>query len=198
MYLMIDNYDSFVYNLVSYFKEENISLDIIRNDEIDFDKIDSLIKNKQLEAVVISPGPKSPKDIPLCKELISRYYKDIPIFGVCLGHQTIGEVFGAKVVKGIRPMHGKVEMIENNGKAIFSDLPKIFTVTRYHSLHINEDIDKDFSIDAKTKDGVIMGISHKKFPLYGVQFHPEAVLTEYGHEMIRNFISLTNNWWANV
>ncbi len=198
MYLMIDNYDSFVYNLVSYFNEENISLDIIRNDEIDFDKIDSLIKNKQLEAVVISPGPKSPKDIPLCKELISRYYKYIPIFGVCLGHQTIGEVFGAKVVKGIRPMHGKVEMIENNGKAIFSDLPKTFAVTRYHSLHINEDIDKDFSIDAKTKDGVIMGISHKKFPLYGVQFHPEAVLTEYGHEMIRNFISLTNNWWANV
>lgn len=198
MYLMIDNYDSFVYNLVSYFKEEDISLDIIRNDEIDFDKIDSLIKNKQLEAVVISPGPKSPKDIPLCKELISRYYKDIPIFGVCLGHQTIGEVFGAKVVKGIRPMHGKVEMIENNGKAIFSDLPKTFAVTRYHSLHINEDIDKDFSIDAKTKDGVIMGISHKKFPLYGVQFHPEAVLTEYGHEMIRNFISITKNWWVNV
>ncbi|MDY4010545.1 MAG: aminodeoxychorismate/anthranilate synthase component II [Fusobacterium gastrosuis] len=194
MFLMIDNYDSFVYNLVSYFMEENIEMDIVRNDFVNLDEIETKITEKKLEGIIISPGPKSPKDCGLCGEIVEKFYKKIPIFGVCLGHQIIGHVFGANVTKANKAMHGKVESVVNNGKNIFKDLPKEFNVTRYHSLVIKENLPDDFEIDAQTKDNIIMAISHKFYPLYGVQFHPEAVLTEYGHEMVRNFITLAKEW----
>ncbi|MCI5724812.1 MULTISPECIES: anthranilate synthase component II [Fusobacterium] len=194
MFLMIDNYDSFVYNLVSYFMEENIEMDIVRNDFVNLDEIETKITEKKLEGIIISPGPKSPKDCGLCGEIVEKFYKKIPIFGVCLGHQIIGHVFGANVTKANKAMHGKVESVINNGKNIFKDLPKEVNVTRYHSLVIKEYLPDDFEIDAQTKDNIIMAISHKFYPLYGVQFHPEAVLTEYGHEMVRNFITLAKEW----
>ncbi len=200
MYLMVDNYDSFVYNLVSYFSEENIEMEILRNDLIKLEYIDDLIKNKKLDGIIISPGPKSPKDCGVCKEIVNKYYKKIPIFGVCLGHQIIAYVFGGEdtVTKGKKPMHGKVNKIITNQKNIFKNLPKEFSVTRYHSLIVHEEkLLENFIVDAKTQDNVVMAISHKKYPLYGVQFHPEAVLTEYGHDMIRNFIALSESWWSN-
>lgn len=194
MFLMIDNYDSFVYNLVSYFMEEDIEMEVIRNDVENLDDIEAKITEKKLEGIIISPGPKSPKDCGLCCEIVEKFYKKIPIFGVCLGHQIIGHVFGANITKANKAMHGKVEVVINNGKNIFKDLPKEFSVTRYHSLAIKENLPDYFEIDAQTKDNIIMAISHRYYPLYGVQFHPEAVLTEYGHEMVRNFITLAKEW----
>lgn len=195
MFLMIDNYDSFVYNLVSYFLEENIKMEIIRNDKIKIEYIDELIKEKKLEGIIISPGPKSPKDCGLCNEVVEKFYKQVPIFGVCLGHQIIGYVFGADVKKGKSPVHGKVHRIKISQKNIFQGLPKYINVTRYHSLIVEkEKLLNEFSVEAETEDGVLMAISHKKYPLLSVQFHPEAVLTEYGHEMLRNFLNLARNW----
>lgn len=195
MFLMIDNYDSFVYNLVSYFLEENIKMEIIRNDKIKIEYIDELIKEKKLEGIIISPGPKSPKDCGLCNEVVEKFYKQVPIFGVCLGHQIIGYVFGADVKKGKSPVHGKVHRIKISQKSIFQGLPKYINVTRYHSLIVEkEKLLNEFSVEAETEDGVLMAISHKKYPLHSVQFHPEAVLTEYGHEMLRNFLNLARNW----
>lgn len=195
MFLMIDNYDSFVYNLVSYFLEENIKMEIIRNDKIKIEYIDELIKEKKLEGIIISPGPKSPKDCGLCNEVVEKFYKQVPIFGVCLGHQIIGYVFGADVKKGKSPVHGKVHRIKISQKNIFQGLPKYINVTRYHSLIVEkEKLLNEFSVEAETEDGVLMAISHKKYPMHSVQFHPEAVLTEYGHEILRNFLNLARNW----
>ena len=195
MFLMIDNYDSFVYNLVSYFLEENIKMEIIRNDKIKIEYIDELIKEKKLEGIIISPGPKSTKDCGLCNEVVEKFYKQVPIFGVCLGHQIIGYVFGADVKKGKSPVHGKVHRIKISQKNIFQGLPKYINVTRYHSLIVEkEKLLNEFSVEAETEDGGLMAISHKKYPLHSVQFHPEAVLTEYGHEMLRNFLNLARNW----
>ena len=195
MFLMIDNYDSFVYNLVSYFLEENIKMEIIRNDKIKIEYIDELIKEQKVEGIIISPGPKSPKDCGLSNEVVEKFYKQVPIFGVCLGHQIIGYVFGADVKKGKSPVHGKVHRIKISQKNIFQGLPKYINVTRYHSLIVEkEKLLNEFSVEAETEDGVLMAISHKKYPLHSVQFHPEAVLTEYGHEMLRNFLNLARNW----
>lgn len=198
MFLMIDNYDSFVYNLVSYFMEENIEIEVVRNDLIDLKWIEEKLEKKELEGIIISPGPKSPKDCGLCNEIVEKFYKKTAIFGVCLGHQIIGHVFGANITKANKPMHGKVEKIKNNGKNIFRNLPQELNVTRYHSLIIKENLPEDFDIDAVTTEGIIMAISHKKYALYGIQFHPEALLTEYGHEMVRNFISLAKEWREKI
>lgn len=195
MFLMIDNYDSFVYNLVSYFLEENIGMKIVRNDKIDLDEIEKLLEEKKLEGIIISPGPKSPKDCGLCNEIVERFYKKVAIFGVCLGHQIIGYVFGADVKKGKSPVHGKVHRIKTSQKNIFKDLPEYINVTRYHSLIVEkEKLLNEFDIEAETEDGVLMALAHKKYPLYSVQFHPEAVLTDYGHEMLRNFLRLAKKW----
>ena len=157
--------------------------------------IEDLIEKGKLEGIIISPGPKSPKDCGLCNEIVKQFYKKVPIFGVCLGHQIIGHVFGAEVKKGKSPVHGKVHKIKNSGENIFKNLPKEFNVTRYHSLVVEkEKLLNDFNIEAETDDGVLMALSHKIYPLYSVQFHPEAVLTEYGHEMIRNFLDLAKEW----
>lgn len=188
MYLMIDNYDSYVYNLVSYMEELNMQTQVVRNDKIDWEKIVSRIDKKRLKGIVISPGPKHPRDFSYLKEMIEKTAGEIPILGVCLGHQMIADVFGAKVDRGKRPMHGKISKIEHCGEHIFKNLPETFGVTRYHSLVVSEqDFPKDLMIDARSEDGAIMGISHKKYPIYGIQFHPEAVLTEYGHELLENF-----------
>ncbi|WP_297520423.1 aminodeoxychorismate/anthranilate synthase component II [uncultured Clostridium sp.] len=185
MFLMIDNYDSFVHNLIMYFKEIGEEVMIMNRDEVSKEQIEVM----NPKGIIISPGPKSPKESVNCLEIINGFKGRIPILGICLGHQCIGEVFGADIIKGTRPIHGKVEYIENDGKGVFKDLPNKFKVTRYHSLIVSEkDLPSCLDITAKTLDGVIMGVRHKKYDVEGVQFHPEALLTEFGHDMLRNFI----------
>lgn len=184
MYLMIDNYDSFVYNLKAYIQELGREIVVKRCDEITLDEIDQM----QPEGIILSPGPKRPWDASLCMEVAEKLQGKIPILGVCLGHQVLGHCSGATVQKGKRPMHGKVTAIKNNGTGVFAGLPETFQVTRYHSLVVEkESVPETYQIDAVAEDGAVMGISHKELPLYGVQFHPEAVLTEYGHELLENF-----------
>lgn len=184
MYLMIDNYDSFVYNLKAYFEELGREIIVKRSDQITVDEIEKI----QPQGIILSPGPKRPWDAEVCVQTVKRLQGKIPILGVCLGHQVLGHCCGATVEKGERPMHGKVTEITNMGTGVFEGLPKKFKVTRYHSLIVKENsIPADYHIDAVSEDGAVMGLSHKNLPLYGVQFHPEAVLTEYGHELLENF-----------
>ena len=184
MYLMIDNYDSFVYNLKAYFEELGREIIVKRSDQITVDEIEKI----QPQGIILSPGPKRPWDAEVCVQTVKRLQGKIPILGVCLGHQVLGHCCGATVEKGERPMHGKVTEITNMGTGVFEGLPKKFKVTRYHSLIVKEDsIPTDYNVDAVSEDGAVMGLSHKNLPLYGVQFHPEAVLTEYGHELLENF-----------
>ena len=184
MYLMIDNYDSFVYNLKAYFEEFGREIIVKRSDQITVDEIEKI----QPQGIILSPGPKRPWDAEVCVQTVKRLQGKIPILGVCLGHQVLGHCCGATVEKGERPMHGKVTEITNMGTGVFEGLPKKFKVTRYHSLIVKENsIPVDYHIDAVSEDGAVMGLSHKNLPLYGVQFHPEAVLTEYGHELLENF-----------
>ena len=181
---MIDNYDSFVYNLRAYFEEAGHEILVVENDGITIGQI----RQMKPEGIIISPGPKTPKDAGISAEVIRKFAGEIPILGVCLGHQVLGYCCGATVKKGERPMHGKVTDITNMGTGVFEGLPKKFKVTRYHSLIVKENsIPADYHIDAVSEDGAVMGLSHKNLPLYGVQFHPEAVLTEYGHELLENF-----------
>ncbi len=197
MYLMIDNYDSFVYNLIRYFEELGEETQVVRNDKITPQQVEEMARTGELEGIILSPGPKSPKDCGNCREILKRMEGKVPILGVCLGHQIIGYVHGAKVEKGERPMHGKVMPIHTNRQRLFADLPADYQVTRYHSLVIKEEnFPKELEIDARTEDGVIMAVSHRELPVYGVQFHPEAVLTEYGHELLENYIKLCRKWWG--
>ena len=184
MYLMIDNYDSFVYNLKAYIQELGREILVKRCDEITLEEIEHM----QPEGIILSPGPKRPWDAELCMEVTERFQGQIPILGVCLGHQVLGHCCGAVVQKGERPMHGKVTELKNNGTGVFAGLPEKYKVTRYHSLVVKkESVPEEYQIDAVSEDGAVMGISHKIWPVYGVQFHPEAVLTEYGHELLENF-----------
>ncbi len=184
MYLMIDNYDSFVYNLKAYIQELGREILVKRCDEITLEEIEHM----QPDGIILSPGPKRPWDAELCMEVTERFQGQIPILGVCLGHQVLGHCCGAVVQKGERPMHGKVTELKNNGTGVFAGLPEKYKVTRYHSLVVKkESIPEEYQIDAVSEDGAVMGISHKIWPVYGVQFHPEAVLTEYGHELLENF-----------
>ena len=187
MILMIDNYDSFVYNLVQYFKELDEDIVVKRNDEITIDDIKTL----NPEIIVLSPGPCSPTEAGICIEVVETFKGKIPILGICLGHQTIGQVFGSKIVKAIEPVHGKVHSITHDGKGVFTNIQNPLNVTRYHSLVVDrETLSDELEITAQTKEGEIMGLRHKKYMIEGVQFHPEAVLTECGHELLRNFITL--------
>ena len=184
MYLMIDNYDSFVYNLKAYIQELGREILVKRCDEITLEEIEHM----HPEGIILSPGPKRPWDAELCMEVTERFQGQIPILGVCLGHQVLGHCCGAVVQKGERPMHGKVTELKNNGTGVFAGLPEKYKVTRYHSLVVKkESVPEEYQIDAVSEDGAVMGISHKIWPVYGVQFHPEAVLTEYGHELLENF-----------
>lgn len=197
MYLMVDNYDSFVYNLACYLQECGEQVELVRNDKITAKEIERMLETGNLEGVVISPGPKSPKDCGNCREIVEKLAGKVPVLGICLGHQIIGHVFGAEIHKGERPMHGKVTKIVTNGKGLFEGLSTAYEVTRYHSLVVgNENFPEILEVDARTEDGVIMGIHHKEFPIYGVQFHPEAVLTQYGHELLENFVKISKEWWS--
>ena len=185
MLLMIDNYDSFVYNLVRYIEEIGEKVEVIRNDKVNMELID---KSKYL-GIIISPGPKNPKEAGLSLDIIDKFKDDIPILGICLGHQCIGDYFGTRIIKGKKPMHGKISEVTHNNKGVFYNVKNPVKVTRYHSLIIDkEKLSKELEITAETSDGVIMGIKHNKLPIYGVQFHPEAELTEEGHKILENFI----------
>jgi anthranilate synthase/aminodeoxychorismate synthase-like glutamine amidotransferase len=191
MILMIDNYDSFTYNLVEYLKMLKREVKVVRNDKIDINEIRQL--NPSI--IVISPGPCTPNEAGISKKIISELKSEIPILGICLGHQAIGEVFGAKVVKAIEPVHGKVSSIRHNNLGVFKGLNNLLKVTRYHSLVIKRDtLPKTFEITAETELGEIMGIQHKVYPIVGVQFHPEAILTEQGLELLRNFLEIGENY----
>lgn len=185
MLLMIDNYDSFVYNLVRYFRELDEDIEVYRNDKITIEEIEE----KHYEGIIISPGPKNPKEAGLSLEIINKLKGKVPILGICLGHQCIGESFNAKITKGEYPVHGKISEVIHNNEGIFKDLKNPLNVTRYHSLIVSKiDFPEELVITAETSDGVIMGIRHREYPIYGVQFHPEAELTEEGHKLLKNFI----------
>ena len=185
MLLMIDNYDSFVYNLVRYFKELEEEIIIYRNDKITIHDIE----NMDITGIVISPGPKDPKQAGISLEILERFKGKLPILGICLGHQCIGHYFGGKIVKGKVPMHGKISEVVHNNQHIFKDVKNPLKVTRYHSLVVDsENLNDDLEITALTKEGEIMGIRPKEYLIEGVQFHPEAILSEQGHEILKNFI----------
>ena len=191
MILLIDNYDSFTYNLVHYVEELDFDVEIYRNDKISLNKIKRLSPQK----IIISPGPCTPNEAGISINLIKKFYKDIPILGVCLGHQAIAQAFGAKIVKAKKIMHGKVSMMTNLGSQIFSGIPKKFNATRYHSLVIqNNTLPNDFKIISDTIDNgkkVIMGIEHNQYPCFGVQFHPESIATNpFGKKIIKNYLKL--------
>jgi len=184
---MIDNYDSFTYNLVQYMGELGEQLEVHRNDKITIEIIEKLAPNK----IIISPGPGGPKDAGISLEVVKSFSGKIPLLGVCLGHQVIGEAFGAKIVRAENLMHGKTSQINHDGKTIFRDLSNPFAATRYHSLIIKKDTLPDcFEISAKTDQGEIMGFRHRIYPLEGVQFHPESILTTEGKKLLKNFLSL--------
>jgi len=192
MYYMIDNKDSFVYNLVAYFRELGCDIVIESADRINPNKLDM----RSIRGIIISPGPGKPEEAEVPLQIVQEFGAQIPILGVCLGHQILAHAFGGTVCKGERPMHGKVTPITHTGKRLFKNLPPKFSVTRYHSLVALENtVANSFHIDAHAADGAVMAISHKEHPLYGIQFHPEAVLTEYGHDMLQNFLNLCKDWW---
>ena len=187
MLLMIDNYDSFTYNLVQYLGELGQDVRVVRNDQITPDDIAAL----RPDHIVISPGPCTPNEAGVSVETIQRFAGDIPILGVCLGHQSIGQAFGGRIVRAARLMHGKTSAIHHTGRGVFTGLPSPFTATRYHSLVIERETLPDcLEITAWTvDDGEIMGVRHKTLPVEGVQFHPESILTEHGHALLRNFLA---------
>ena len=185
MLLMIDNYDSFTYNLVQYFAELGEEVKVFRNDEIAVEEIGKLKPAR----ICISPGPCSPAEAGISVETIKRYAGQVPILGVCLGHQAIGEAFGGKVVRAQKVMHGKTDSIHHTGVGVFTDIPNPFTGTRYHSLAIEKSsIPAVLEITATSSDGEIMGVRHREFAVEGVQFHPESILSEYGHVLLKNFL----------
>ena len=187
MVLVIDNYDSFTFNLVQYLGEMKADLKVYRNDQITLDQIEAL----KPERILVSPGPCSPREAGLSNEIIRRFGPKIPLFGVCLGHQCIGHTFGAEVVVNYRMMHGKTSPIRHNGKDLFAGMPNPFNATRYHSLVIKRDTLPDcLEITAETEEGEIMGVRHKTLPIWGVQFHPESILTESGRTLMKNFLTL--------
>lgn len=187
MLLLIDNYDSFTYNIVQYFGEMGCEMLVKRNDQITVGEVEKL----KPERMVISPGPCSPKEAGLSNELIKTFAGKMPILGVCLGHQCIGHVFGGDVIQNYRMMHGKTSAIIHNGKDLFEGLPNPFEATRYHSLVVKRETLPDcLEITADTAEKEIMGLRHKTLPIWGVQFHPESILTQHGKQLLKNFLSL--------
>lgn len=186
---MIDNYDSFTYNLVQYFGELGAQVTVRRNDEITLADIEAA----QPTHLCLSPGPCTPTEAGICLEAIDYFKGKLPILGVCLGHQAIGQAFGGHVVRAARPMHGKVDALHHHNTGVFAGLPSPFNVTRYHSLVIERDtLPADLEITAWTADNEIMGVRHKTFNIEGVQFHPESILSEHGHALLKQFLGKTN------
>ena len=182
---MIDNFDSFTYNLVQYLGEMGQELVIKRNDEISLDEISSMAPDK----IIVSPGPCSPREAGISVPVIERFAGEIPILGVCLGHQAIGQAFGGNIVRAQNLMHGKTSPIEHDGRGVFESIPTPFAATRYHSLVIERETVPDcLEVSARTADGEIMGVRHKTLDVEGVQFHPESILTEHGKTLLRNFV----------
>ncbi|WP_409343914.1 aminodeoxychorismate/anthranilate synthase component II [Paenibacillus sp. MBLB4367] len=187
MILVIDNYDSFTYNLVQYLGEIGETVVVRRNDEIDLDGIEAL----NPDHILISPGPCTPNEAGISLALIDRFKGKVPILGVCLGHQSIGQAFGGDVIRAERLMHGKTSEIHHDGKTIFSGIPSPYTATRYHSLIVKSETLPDcLEVSARTEEGEIMALRHKEYPIEGVQFHPESVISEHGLTLLRNFIAL--------
>lgn len=185
MVLMIDNYDSFTYNLVQYLGELGEPVRVVRNDEVSVDEVEALAPAR----VVISPGPCTPSEAGISLGVIDRLAGRVPILGVCLGHQAIGQAFGGKVVRARQVMHGKVSRIRHDGRGVFADVPNDFVATRYHSLVVERaSLPECLLVTAESEDGEIMGLRHRSLPVEGVQFHPEALLTEHGHKMLENFL----------
>jgi anthranilate synthase component 2 len=183
--LMVDNYDSFTYNIVQYFGELGADIEVFRNDEIDLEGIAA----RKPDRLVISPGPCSPKEAGISVAAIQHFAGKLPILGVCLGHQSIGAAFGGKIVRAKELMHGKTSVIQTTQQGVFRNLPSQFTVNRYHSLAIERtSCPADLEITAWTEDGEIMGVRHRSLAIEGVQFHPESILTEHGHAMLKNFL----------
>ena len=188
MYILIDNYDSFTYNLLHYLGELGADVVVHRNDALSADQILDL----GAEGIVISPGPCDPNKAGICLELVEKAAGRVPVMGVCLGHQCIGQFFGGRIVRSPAPMHGKVSEITHKGHGIFQGLPSPFIATRYHSLTIDpESVPDCLEITATSEDGVIQGVSHKEFDIHGVQFHPESISSEHGHQLLKNFLDIS-------
>ncbi|MEW5680032.1 aminodeoxychorismate/anthranilate synthase component II [Comamonas kerstersii] len=187
--LMIDNYDSFTYNIVQYFGELGADVTVVRNDEITLEEVIALVAEQGMERVVISPGPSSPKEAGISVAAIQHFAGKLPVLGVCLGHQSIGAAFGGDIIRAGQQMHGKTSVITTDQQGVFAGLPKQFTVNRYHSLVIDQNTLPDcLEITATSEDGEIQGVRHKTLAVEGVQFHPESILTEHGHAMLKNFL----------
>lgn len=189
MLLLIDNYDSFTYNLRDYLRQLGADCLVTRNDEMEINDIEAL----QPERIIISPGPKKPRDAGIVMEVIQRFHQHIPILGICLGHQGIGEFFGGEVARAGKPMHGKTSIIRHNGDEIFNEIPENFKVMRYHSLVVRLLQNQGLQIIAASDDNEIMALKHVKYPVYGVQFHPESILTEFGLKLLGNWLELTTS-----
>jgi anthranilate synthase component 2 len=188
MILLIDNYDSFTYNLFHYLGELGAEVKVVRNDEITADEALAL----KPDGIVLSPGPCSPNEAGICMDVIRKADGKVPIFGVCLGHQAIGQVYGGEIVRAPQPMHGKMSTIHHSGKSVFRGLNNDFQATRYHSLTIDPPSMPDvLEVTATSEDGVIQGVMHKTHPVHGVQFHPESIASENGHALLENFLKLT-------
>ena len=186
MILVIDNYDSFVYNLVHYVEDLGARTEVVRNDALSA----ADVLKKKPRAIILSPGPCTPNEAGICLEVLERAPSDLPILGVCLGHQAMGQAFGGEVVRAKAIMHGKVSPVRHRGGGVFRGLPSPFNATRYHSLAVKRDTFPDaLNVDAETDDGEVMGLSHKTRPLFGVQFHPESIASEHGHAIIANFLT---------
>ena len=187
--ILIDNYDSFTFNLYHYLSSLRVNVDVIRNDQITSNEI----LKRRYSKIVISPGPGNPNQSGNCLKIVKSLYKKIPILGVCLGHQIIGQVFGSKIIQAKKLMHGKTSKIMSKKTGVLKNLPKTFEATRYHSLIIDKkSLSKDLEITAETKDGLIMGVRHKKYNVHGVQFHPESIKTKIGIKILKNFIRSKN------
>lgn len=187
MILLLDNYDSFTYNLAQYLGELGCQVEVHRNDRISVEQI----ARRKPERIVISPGPCTPQEAGICVELIQKLAGKIPILGVCLGHQAIGAAFGGKIIRAPKLFHGKTSQIRHDGSGVFRGLPNPLTATRYHSLIVErKSLPRELQVTAETDDDIIMGMQHREYPLMGVQFHPESVLTESGKQLLKNFLSL--------
>ena len=191
MILLIDNYDSFTYNLYQYLSELGADVEVVRNDKITLDGVEAMAP----KGIVISPGPCTPKEAGISGDVVLHYGERLPILGVCLGHQTIGFAYGGTVDAAKVIMHGKTSMIYHDGKEIYQGLPNPFEAIRYHSLIVErEDLPASLEITAWTEEGVIMGVRHKQLPVEGVQFHPESILTKVGHDLLRNYLQNVDSW----